>query len=171
MRNANWKDTLLRPDIIIIEGTDGTGKSTLARELQQVGYAYVHASAPQESNWYDEYVGPLVGAVQSCTPVVCDRWHIGELVWPQIFKRQSLFATDSEFRTCHDAIVNMGALVIILTREGDDVKAELQSRGEDDANIVQSLMALDLFARFGQFGLDNVVVCSLPTARRLLGLQ
>jgi thymidylate kinase len=78
--------------IIILEGMDCVGKTTVARGLTANSRSVLmHAGAPIWPYWYDEYVAPLEGLVEQGYDIVCDRWHLGELVWPQLFGRRPLF--------------------------------------------------------------------------------
>lgn len=125
--------------ITIIEGVDGTGKTTYAKRLaDQQKSTYLHADKPQTQFWHHEYLKPITS-----TNMVLDRWHVGELVWPQIFGRQSLFDEDT-FDLCNWALSKLGARLIILTRHDDDITNELLNRGEED-QIDHVLHAKDLF--------------------------
>lgn len=82
--------------LVIIEGPDCAGKSTLAEALAkritetQPGVVELLHRGPPVSHPLDEYVVPLVdyrpGSVRH---VICDRWHWGEVVYPGILGRES----------------------------------------------------------------------------------
>jgi hypothetical protein len=87
--------------LIIIEGIDRSGKSTLAREFESQGYRYVHFSAPNSKYYKSGYVGPsyldeMVDFLVSLSGqnVVLDRSHYGELVWPYVYGRNPLLSED-----------------------------------------------------------------------------
>jgi hypothetical protein len=112
--------------ITIIEGADGTGKTTFAMKLAQRHNAkYLHADKPKESIWYKEYINPITS-----DNMVLDRWHLGEIVWPHIFGRESLF-NDETFDYCNWELAKMGAQLILLVRPEDAIADELLSRGEE----------------------------------------
>lgn len=71
--------------IILLEGPDLAGKSTLATQL---GADTVLRSGPPPRGtcWEHEYVARLFKAPLG-NRVVLDRWHYGELVYPQIIGR------------------------------------------------------------------------------------
>lgn len=125
--------------IAIIEGVDGTGKTTYAKRLADLHKAtYLHADKPTHKTWYDEYLTPI-----NSQNMVLDRWHLGEIVWPQIYGRESLFDEDS-FDLCNWTLSKLGTKLIILTRHDDDIANELLNRGEED-QIDHVLHAKELF--------------------------
>lgn len=86
---------------LILEGIDRTGKTTVSKIYQDLGYKYVHFSAPDKKYSQPGYVGPsyledliefLVGL--SGQDVVFDRSWYGELVWPYIYGRNPLLSAE-----------------------------------------------------------------------------
>lgn len=127
--------------ITIIEGVDGTGKTTYAKRLADQNKAiYLHADKPTQKTWYEEYLTPI-----KHNNMVLDRWHLGELVWPEIYGRQSLFDEDS-FDLCNWTLSKIGTRLIVLTRHDDDIADELLNRGEQD-QIEIVLHAKELFIK------------------------
>lgn len=71
----------MKNGIIIIEGCDGTGKSTLARALAKLlGWRYHHEGKPTQPAF--EYYMNLANTLEG--NVVMDRAHLGELVYPRV---------------------------------------------------------------------------------------
>lgn len=125
--------------ITIIEGVDGTGKTTFAKRLAKERQSdYLHADKPTEKTWYEEYLKPI-----NNTNMVLDRWHLGELVWPIIYERESLFDEET-FDLCNWTLAKLGTRLIILTRSDDDIANELLNRGEEK-EIELVLHAKELF--------------------------
>lgn len=120
------------PTIIILEGIDGVGKSTLARRLQgQDGRRVVHSGPPKTYDWTAEYVTPVKICFETNANVVFDRFHLGEWVWPDIFNRKSIFKTFDDVIACHLEILSMGANIIYVKRNMKAVENTLRERGED----------------------------------------
>lgn len=83
--------------LTILEGADCAGKSTLAGrvvdELRRCypgeRVTYLHADVPTEHP-LDEYVAPLLDYRPGTgRHVVCDRWHVGESVYPVVRDRST----------------------------------------------------------------------------------
>lgn len=135
--------------IVILEGADGTGKTSHANYLaQQTNALLWHASAPKSGDWFTEYVKPL--QEKRDYNIVCDRWHLGEMIWPVLFGRKSLFEDEKQFRLCNENLNDLGAIVKIVWRNPDDIARTLWSRGEQAQidNVLKSQdMFVDLFNR------------------------
>lgn len=124
--------------ITIVEGADGTGKTTLARRIAETsGAKYLHAGAPTRATWWEEYVAPCVDQQAN---LVLDRWHVGERVWPELFNRRSLFRSDDDYQSCCYELAKAGARLILVIRRDDAIIAELSRRGEEDqlSTVLQS---------------------------------
>ena len=79
-------------DKIIIEGPNNVGKSTLIEELQKYLHwevEHVTSVCPNDYTFYDDLL--------SCEePLIFDRLHLGEMVYPEIFNRKQKLS-ESEF--------------------------------------------------------------------------
>jgi thymidylate kinase len=128
--------------IIILEGLDGTGKSTLASRLYKslsTPLAILHAGPPVATTLIREYVWPL-GIASNGYVVICDRWHLGERVWPEIFDRESLMP---DVGTLHHVEENLRylscpILPLYMNRPLDDIRHELEVRQETTEHLAQA---------------------------------
>ena len=82
--------------LIILEGLDRTGKSSVAKHYEGQGYEVVHQSAPAKDMTADNYLEEQVKLVSSAAAknLVLDRSYYGELVWPSVYGRTSLLTPD-----------------------------------------------------------------------------
>jgi hypothetical protein len=96
---------------IILEGSDCSGKTTLAKELEKCGYKIIHNGPPKENeDPLTVYEDQLDAAVK--VPTVFDRLHIGEMIYGPILRGKSRITMD-QFEELNDTIINMGGLVVI----------------------------------------------------------
>jgi len=82
--------------LILLEGLDRTGKSTVAAYYESLGYDLVHLSAPPKGTSSDDYMQQMLDLVSSAAyrDLVLDRTAYGEYVWPEIYGRQPLLSED-----------------------------------------------------------------------------
>lgn len=71
--------------VVILEGPDGSGKTTLARELEKRGFRYVHTGVP-DGDPFAHYAARLIGYLKMDKPVVLDRFHLGEHVYGPVMR-------------------------------------------------------------------------------------
>lgn len=117
--------------LVLIEGLDRTGKSSLAARLwERSGYASVlHWDKPQTGNPYEEYLKPLAYDPKQNRDVICDRHYIGEMVWPVIFGRASILRPGT--RAMIDNRLNeLGAVLVHAYRDPAEVQEDIDNDPE-----------------------------------------
>jgi hypothetical protein len=82
--------------VIILEGPDGAGKTWTANHLKMAGWE-VHHEGPPEGDPFQHYVGRLLKYLRGKTPVVLDRFHLGEYVYGPV-KRDTNYMTATGLR-------------------------------------------------------------------------
>jgi thymidylate kinase len=127
--------------LIILEGPDGAGKTHLAERLisriqaAQPGapdVEYIHKKRPTEETFLAEYLDPIADYTpRSGRTLILDRWHIGELIYPEMCNRQTL-ATFSEFRYLEMFLRSRGALVVHVDSDVRQILEGLDQRAERD---------------------------------------
>lgn len=128
--------------LCILEGPDGSGKSSLAerliqRILETPRYAedvvdYAHKKRPTEDSLLAEYLRPLVDYEPGRhRHLILDRWHLGELVYPEMTDRQTL-ATAAEFTYLEMFLRSRGALVVHVDTDTTTVLDAIEQRSESD---------------------------------------
>jgi hypothetical protein len=140
--------------ITLIEGVDAVGKSTYAKWLyaNYPRVALLHAGPPRHVNAFSEYVEPLKLA-RAGWNIVCDRWHLGELVWPAVFKRESIYSGQVTFIEVESAIQLIGVPVtaVYMHRNRDEILAELDSRLETPEGLDYATNLYELALEVSQF--------------------
>lgn len=115
--------------LILIEGVDRTGKSTLARSLAGATGAVLHFSKPTVHP-LNEYARPI----EAYRPgkgerLILDRGHVGESVWPLLFRRESLL-DESSRRWLELFYLSRGAAIVWATRELSSLERACEEDGE-----------------------------------------
>lgn len=79
------------PPTIVLEGPDGSGKTTCAKKLvERYGFKYVHEGPPPaECDRLAYYASKLLAASRSKKPIIMDRMHLGEIVYGPICRGNS----------------------------------------------------------------------------------
>jgi hypothetical protein len=83
--------------LIILEGLDRTGKSSVAQMFEKQGFEILHISAPVKGTTSDQYIGEWVDLLTSIQGrnIVLDRSHYGELCWAPVYNRKPLLDEES----------------------------------------------------------------------------
>lgn len=119
--------------LIVLEGVDGAGKSTLTERLCDTlgpGALRLH-SGPLESDPLREYEWRLKDYVPgSGQHVVCDRWHVGELIYGPLYRGQSRL-TEPMRRHVEMYLDRLGAHKLVVSGSITTILSRLTSRGED----------------------------------------
>jgi len=120
--------------LIVLEGPDGSGKTTAVRKLTQRGAlrgATVLHFGPIEKDPLEEYELALQwyrpGTRQH---VICDRLHLGERVYGPLLRGESKL-DDARLLHIHLFLQSRGAVVIIMRERLDVIRFRLETRGDD----------------------------------------
>lgn len=168
--------------LILLEGPDGAGKTTLAEKLvnfinspQVIGSAILHhRGPPSEPTLLEEYLLPLAGYVPGTGDhVVCDRWHLGELVYPGLLQRSSLADDRLQLQYLQLFLASRGALVIHVDATYDTLLGRLMDRPSTLDYEFQIATQRDRFrhaAHSASAVLPVATVTSYPTGRTTVQL-
>lgn len=146
--------------LIIIEGADKTGKTTLAQEIsKRLGYKYVHFGVPGPSP-ADEYAKFLIDLKE---PTVCDRFFYGEMIYGPLLRGRSLIKPLQ--RTVIERLCRSKSAVLIhaktplaivserLRLMGDDIIT--QEKNEAAYEAFESLLATSSLPKLDFIGLRD----------------
>lgn len=82
--------------LTILEGLDRTGKTTVAKYFESIGYEVIHLSAPPKDISNEQYLQDIseIIASSSTKEILLDRSHYGEMIWPSIYNRKPVLSED-----------------------------------------------------------------------------
>ena len=130
---------------IILEGCEGTGKTTLAKKLiERYGLDYVHITN-KDPNDYMFYKQTL-----RKEDVIYDRHFIGEMIYPKVFSRKGNLDRNRLDKLFAFAEAQ-GACVLILTADIEEIKKRVAERGKYKPDfILRKLPQInEIFCRIG----------------------
>lgn len=127
---------------IIIEGTDGTGKSTLAKYLQENFNLKYHHSSSETDNNFDYHFELL----DSNDDVVLDRFQLGEIIYP-------LFTPNRESKITLSQAVMLSRMedtltIILYASDTSVLKERIHERGETYSPLYDTIN--ELFKLLGE---------------------
>ena len=119
--------------VVILEGVDGSGKSTFADKIAALvphDYEVIREhKGPLTGPVWDEYVTPLMN-IRDDQFLIADRWHVGEMIYGPLYRGKSE-VTPAEERLIELLLARMGAVRIIMQPGLSTVRKRLGDRGED----------------------------------------
>lgn len=143
--------------LVILEGSDRAGKSTVAeavrRQLLEVypgDQVELWHAGPPKKHPLDEYERPLF-TYRPCQRrhVICDRWHVGESVYPAVLNRPTRFTPP--VRAHVEAFLrSRGALLVHVHANSDVLSRRLAAEEHEcpEASLVSREQLLDARDRF-----------------------
>lgn len=151
--------------IVILEGLDRTGKSTVAAYFESKGYQLIHMSAPDKALTQPGYTGPsyldqMVDMLQkgAVNDIVLDRSHYGELVWPQIYGRKALL-NEEDFEVLREIEESIGVKRILMHDKDAEAHWQRCVDNEEPLTKAQFVRARSIYSSMGQkYGFESVTL-------------
>jgi len=136
---------MLRSPFVILEGPDGSGKTTLAEAFVKQGFSYAHCGPPERNafeHWYAE-------AYANQGPVVFDRLHVGSYVYGTVFRG----ADDmSRFeRWLFDGMMVAADATMVYTRPPTTVMDAAQGTGDRGPDAVYESRMAQVYDAYTEF--------------------
>src|SRR5215472_6713358 len=124
--------------LIVLERTDGAGKSTLMRairELHSDSFHILDKGPPDKRHILEQYERDLEllaghAAHPDCL-VICDRWHLGEMVYGPMLRGEARLNL-AQFTHVEMFLEALGAVKVLVTAN----EAQLHQRHSDDPDPV-----------------------------------
>lgn len=116
--------------IIIIEGPDGAGKTTLANKLsEQTGYPILHRTKPKSEEEKQVMMGEYLQIVKTGRNVIFDRCWYSEMVYGPVMRDRSVIDYPQMY-ALEKRLAKQGALIIYCTDSVAALWMRSQKRGE-----------------------------------------
>jgi thymidylate kinase len=117
--------------LIIVEGPDGVGKTTLVESIADyTSGVHVLHRGPPVGDPLVEYTFEDLDDYHWSGIWVCDRWHWGELVYGPYYRGRSELGW-SGFRQVDDYLLSKGAVIAYLTEPVETLAERVAGRGDD----------------------------------------
>lgn len=131
---------------IIFEGIDGTGKSTLAKELELNGYEIIHSPYNSEFTNIAEHYRVMIENLSK--PTILDRSFISEMVYGSVLRGTSRITEDS-FLQLLKLLSRKNFYIVYLYEDLDVIKRRLQQTSGEHSRVLSSL--LELHTKYEQY--------------------
>lgn len=150
--------------LVLLEGLDRTGKSTVAAYFETLGFEVIHMSAPKGVT-ADQYMQDMADLLSSAATkdIVLDRTHYGELVWPAVYgtpnKPRTPLLSEEDIEILREIEESVGVQRIWMT--DDDLKAHWQRcvDNKEPLDRAQFTRARALFSDVAQkYGFEKVTL-------------
>lgn len=155
--------------LIILEGLDRSGKSSLAKSFEAEGYEIVHLSAPSKKYKEPGYTGPsylddMMDLLHQASnrDIVLDRSHYGELVWPSIYSRESML-TEEDIEVLREMENAVGVRRILMHDPAIEANWKRCTDNNEPLTRTQFLRARTMFERMAKtYDFEKIVLTDLP---------
>lgn len=119
--------------VIVVEGCDKTGKTSLSRELESAtGWSVVKTSQPKTPGPDAATMEYLETLATHRGPFIADRFHVGESVYGPIY-RKTLPIGPTNLRLIEDKLLDRGCLLVLMEDDPDAIIKRFRKHNEDFA--------------------------------------
>lgn len=133
--------------ILLLEGTEGVGKTTLGHAVSQaLAIPYYHFNAPPVEGTFEHFYGLLRDVIAETPNMVIDRFHLSNWAYNGRFGGGVL--TCREWRQLDDLLVEQEAYLALMVDSVFAIEERLQVRGDPFAALIDRAMLAAVQTRF-----------------------
>lgn len=150
--------------LIILEGLDRTGKSSVAAHFEAKGFEVIHQSAPPKGMTADAFLEEQMNLISSAAnkDIVLDRSYYGELVWPQVYGREPLLL-DEGLEALRELEESVGTTRILMTDPNVEAHWQRCVNNNEPLTKVQFIKASRAFALLqSKYGFQRKTLLDFP---------
>lgn len=162
---------------VIVEGCDGTGKSTLLTLDNFKNASIIHTGPPSTSNPYLEYAYQLVNGIakphriatkakpeNAPNPVgiIFDRFHIGEFIYQPIFRSANAPFTIKHVRLIARILLGLGSSGIVFACPPLDVVKENFRKNKDNELPTNLDQITQIYLRYVEIMYTHEIHTGIP---------
>ncbi|MNB69349.1 SPBc2 prophage-derived uncharacterized protein YorR [compost metagenome] len=127
--------------LIILEGPDGAGKTTLAQQLSMsTGYPVQHRSKPKTEEEKQQMFLEYEQMCMSRENIIVDRCWYSEMVYGKVMRDQSYISQDQMLALERNIMmIGGGGIIVHCTDKVDTLWDRLKDRGEDYITDIHKL--------------------------------
>jgi thymidylate kinase len=120
--------------LIVLEGCDGTGKTTLANNIAKVtGADIIHCTSTTQNDW--NFFDTIIGLAKT-HDIIADRFMYGQFVYQQAWEREKKgWLTDRDFVNLELKMMASNAKVFHVMAPINEIRRRLEARGELVPNL------------------------------------
>lgn len=128
--------------IIIIEGPDGSGKTTLAEKLsRQTKYPIMHRTQPKSEEEKKLMMGEYLQTIRSGKNMIFDRCWYSEMAYGPVMRDESVISYP-EMYELEEQLTKCGAIIIYATGPKALLWQRCLRRGEDYVTSREDFVAI-----------------------------
>lgn len=122
--------------LILLEGVDGAGKSTLADTIADIQKSMnkkvtVLHRGPMKGSVLEEYIDPLLDYdPASGETLILDRWHVGEMIYGPLYRGKTALSPGWAMYI-ENLLAARGAAKVVMTTNLDTLAKRLVAKKED----------------------------------------
>ena len=118
--------------IIVLEGADGTGKTSLAKKLEDYGYTYVRGSSFEIASKGVEEMYKHMNNILNMKNVVVDRFYLSNYVYGKLYNKNTMTKIMmNELRKK----LNESGILVYLEADLKTVSERVKTRGDKDIQV------------------------------------